>query len=111
MSPAHGDPFSTDGIYRISENGDLLAYEVKHGGEDRKEIRIIDMKSGTVLADTVPHGYARGFAFAPRGDGYFYVQEEPLPVSTSTRFAFTGSARRAARRLSFERRSRGSRLI
>jgi len=75
VSPEHDDPFSSVGIYRISEDGNFLAYEVKHGGEDRKEVRIIDMKSRTVLTHTVPHGYARGFAFAPEGDGYFYVQE------------------------------------
>jgi prolyl oligopeptidase len=75
VSPAHDDLFSSVGIYRISEDGNLLAYEVKHGGEDRKDIHIIDIKSGKVLPDTIPHGHARGFAFTPGGDGYLYVLE------------------------------------
>jgi prolyl oligopeptidase len=75
VSPTNDDPFSSVGIYRISEDGNLLAYELKNGGEDRKEIHIIDIEAETVLPDTAPHGHARGFAFTPQSDGYFYIQE------------------------------------
>lgn len=73
VDPAKKGAFASVGIYRISPDASLLAYEVKHGGEDRKEIRILDVNRGVDLADHISSGYARGFVFAK--DGYFYVQE------------------------------------
>jgi prolyl oligopeptidase len=73
VDPAKKGAFAAVGIYRISPDASLLAYEIKHGGEDRKEIRILDVNRGVDLPDSIPAGYARGFAFAK--DGYFYAQE------------------------------------
>lgn len=73
VDPAMEGRFVSVGIYRISHDASLLAYEVKHGGEDRTEIRILDVNRGIDLPDSIPLGYARGFAFAK--DGYFYAQD------------------------------------
>jgi prolyl oligopeptidase len=73
VDPAHEGRFTAVGICRISPDASLLAYEVKRGGDDRKEIRIVDVNNGVNLPDTIPMGYARGFAFARKG--YFYVHE------------------------------------
>ena len=73
VDPSIEGRFVSVGIYRISPDASLLAYEVKRGGEDRKEIRIVDVHSGVDLPDSIPLGYARGFAFAKKG--YFYVHE------------------------------------
>jgi prolyl oligopeptidase len=75
VSPPKQQCFASVGIHRVSENGHLLAYEIKEGGEDRKEIHFLDIRSGVVLSDVVPRGLARGLAFTPGGSGYYYVQE------------------------------------
>jgi prolyl oligopeptidase len=73
IDPSKDGRFISVGIYRISPDGAYLAYEVRRGGEDRKEIRIVDVKSGVVLPDSIPLGYGRGLAFS--SDGYLYSQE------------------------------------
>jgi prolyl oligopeptidase len=75
VDPPIQEPFTSIGIHKVSEDGRLLAYEVKQGGEDRKIIQIIDVPSKVVLSDAVVHGDVRGFAFTAKGDGYFYVRE------------------------------------
>ena len=84
VDPAKKGAFASVGIYRISPDASLLAYEVKHGGEDRKEIGILDVNRGVDLVDRIPSGYARGFAFAK--DGYFYAQETDINSPEHTIF-------------------------
>lgn len=67
--------FASVGIHRISEDGSLLAYELKIGGGDRKAIHIVDVESGNVFPDFIETGYARGFSFTRDGSGFFYSQE------------------------------------
>jgi prolyl oligopeptidase len=59
ISASGSEPFTSVGIYRISPDGVYLAYEVKRGGGDRKEICIVDVNSGSVLADVIPLGYGQ----------------------------------------------------
>lgn len=75
FDPSDQGSFTSVGIHRIAEDGKLLAFEIKRGGEDRTEIHIVDVDSGQLLADSVPRGYSRGFAFTEKGDGYVYAQE------------------------------------
>jgi prolyl oligopeptidase len=75
VDPSCQGPFTSVGIHRISDDASLLAYEIKHGGGDTKQIRIVDVGSGHILPDSVGRGYARGFTFAPRLDGFYYCQE------------------------------------
>jgi prolyl oligopeptidase len=60
---------------RASHDGSLLLYEVKHGGERMGMFEILDLTTGRVLPDSLPHGYLRGFAFSPDGKGFYYVHE------------------------------------
>lgn len=80
IDPSEQGLFTSVGIHRIAEDGKLLAFEIKRGGEDRKEIHIVDVESGQVLADGIPLGYSRGFAFTVEGDGYLYAQETDSSV-------------------------------
>jgi prolyl oligopeptidase len=77
VNPSGAGIFTSVGIHRISEDGKLLAFDIKSGGEDRIEIHVVEVESGRIIRDSVPRGYARGFAFAPQGDGYLYSQETP----------------------------------
>jgi prolyl oligopeptidase len=69
-----GDFVSVE-IHRISEDGSLLAFEVRSGGEDKKAILIVNTESGRILPDAIDVGYSRGFAFTANNDGLYYCQE------------------------------------
>ncbi|HEY6849551.1 MAG TPA: prolyl oligopeptidase family serine peptidase [Terracidiphilus sp.] len=109
VDPTREGKFTSVGIYRISPGASLLAYTVRHGGEDRREIRIFDLNLGVDRPDTISSGYARGFAFAK--DGYFYAQETEANLSEHTiryhRFGSTATGQVVFR----VPRTRGSRLI
>lgn len=75
FDPSMEGSFTSVGIHRISENGKLLAFEIKRGGDDRKEIHVVNVESSQILPNCVSLGYARGFAFTLEGDGYLYAQE------------------------------------
>jgi prolyl oligopeptidase len=75
VDPCSQGPFTSVGIHRISDDGCLLAYEVKNGGGDAKAIRIVDVNSGSTLPDGIQNGYARGFVFATHNTGYYYSHD------------------------------------
>lgn len=60
---------------RISAAGSLLLYEVKQGGERMGTFEILDVASRQRLPDLLPHGYLRGFAFAPDAKSFYYAHE------------------------------------
>lgn len=75
VDPSSHGPFTSVGIHRISDDAKLLAYDLRDGGTDRRSIHIMDVESGITLPDSIPTGYARGFAFAPGGHGFYYCHE------------------------------------
>jgi prolyl oligopeptidase len=75
VDPSPEGPFVSVAIHRISAGGSLLAYERKHGGEDKKSIHVLDLKTGVQLPHNIRSGYARGFTFAIDNRGFFYCQE------------------------------------
>jgi prolyl oligopeptidase len=60
---------------RASPDGSLLLYEVKRGGERMGTFELLDVANRTRLPDSLPHGYLRGFAFAPDGKSFYYAHE------------------------------------
>jgi prolyl oligopeptidase len=76
VDPSVQGPFSSVAIHRASEDGSLLAYELRHGGSDSQEIHIVDTETGKVLPDYLPAGYARGFVFAPDRSGFYYSHDQ-----------------------------------
>src|SRR5579864_6422458 len=58
-----------------SPDARLLLYEVKEGGERTGTFEIIDVDRRKALPEGLPHGYLRGFAFAPDCKSYFYTHE------------------------------------
>jgi prolyl oligopeptidase len=81
IDPSTEGPFVSVGIHRISADGSLLAYELKHGGEDRKSIHIVSVETGITLAAGIELGYARGFAFTTDNRGFYYCQETSADVN------------------------------
>jgi len=77
IDPSSEGRFTSVEIHRISDNANLLAYEVKHSGGDTKEIRILDVTTGRTLPVRLENGYARGFAFAPANRGFYCSHESP----------------------------------
>lgn len=60
---------------RVSPDGRLLLYEIKQGGERTGTFALFDIELRRTLADVLPRGYLRGFAFAPDTKGFYYVHE------------------------------------
>jgi len=77
VTPSSSDPFESVGIHRVSADGSLLAYELKHGGSDQKSIHLVEVEKGELLPDKLATGYSRGFCFASEVQGFYYCHEEP----------------------------------
>ena len=60
------------GIVDISRDGKLLAYNVRDGGVDETEIRIMDVDTGKDLPDVLPEAYYMGLSFEPDNSGFYY---------------------------------------
>jgi prolyl oligopeptidase len=60
---------------RVSPDGRLLLFEVKEGGERTGTFKLLEIERKRTLPDVLPHGYLRGFAFAPDGKSVCYVHE------------------------------------
>lgn len=68
-------PYTAVKPVRVSPAGSLLLYEVKHGGERAGGFEIVNVATRERLSDSLPHGYLRGFAFAPDGRSFYYSHE------------------------------------
>lgn len=75
VDPAPRGRFASVAIHRISDDGSLLAYELKRGGTDSKEIHVVAVRDGRELTDPLPAGLARGLVFAPNGSGFYYSHD------------------------------------
>lgn len=111
VDPADLGPFACVGIHRISEDGSLLAYELKRGGGDRKAIHVVDVASCRTLTDSLETGYARGFAFTSDLRGFYYCHER-RGASESHRIHLHLFGATGADGVCFEvKRTPGSRLV
>src|SRR5258708_7253578 len=75
IDPAQRDegPSTAVGIIAISHDGNLLAYSVRHGGEDCNSVEIFDVKKLEILPDRLPTGFLGGLAFSPDACGFYYI--------------------------------------
>jgi len=58
-----------------SPDGRVLAYEVKQGGERTSRVELVNVETGARLPEVLPHGYLRGFSFAPDSQSFYYSVE------------------------------------
>ena len=111
VNPGDGGPFASVGIYRISEDGRYIAYEFRHGGQDRKGIRFADADNGVILPDQIALGYAKGLTFDPDRQGFYYCHET-LPGNSEHTIDFQSFNRSGVNEAVFRApRSSGSRLV
>lgn len=69
---AEGQPFFSLGGMAVSEDGNLLAYAVDNAGDERFTLRVKDLRTGELLADTVENVFY-GLAFSPDGERVYYT--------------------------------------
>ena len=69
LSPDHTTSISVAGI---TDNGALVAYQVRQGGRDEAELHILDVAQHQDLPDPLPPALYRGFAFNKDGSGFYY---------------------------------------
>src|SRR5579864_9531054 len=70
MSPDHN--VSVD-ILDVTPDGALLAYAVRHGGEDEHEIRVLDVASRREFADVLPKArYYQNLSWCHDRRGFYY---------------------------------------
>jgi prolyl oligopeptidase len=83
VDPSSLGPNASAAIHRISKDGGILAYSVKHGGERTEELRFLDVASGNAFDDHLEPGHARGLAFASDNSGFFYCHEQGASIRSN----------------------------
>src|SRR4029079_2710008 len=67
----------------LSQDGKLLVYGVRHGGEDEMELRLKDLDSGQDLPDVFPRTLYRGVVLLPDKSGLYYnLQDRETGIVT-----------------------------
>ncbi len=82
------------GILRLSQDGTLLAYAVRHSGEDALTVEIFDVNRRAVLPDRLPNGSYSGLVFSPDGRGFYYLHNpigSPCPHYQAVRWHTFGT--------------------
>jgi prolyl oligopeptidase len=73
LSPDHN--ISVD-LMTVSDDGGLLVYGLRRGGEDETAVRILDVDAGEHLPDSLPKGRVWDVSIAPDNSGFYYVLYE-----------------------------------
>jgi prolyl oligopeptidase len=60
--------------YYPSEDGALLAYGLSENGSEQSVLRIMEVDTGVVLADRIPHTRAAELAWLPDSSGFYYTR-------------------------------------
>jgi prolyl oligopeptidase len=75
VDPNQQGQFVSAKIYIISDDGSLLAYELRDGGEDKTAIHIVEVATGRTLPEQLETGYCRGLAFSSDNTAFYYCHE------------------------------------
>lgn len=60
-----------------SPDGSLVAYGISHGGTEDSVLHVLDVASGTTLADTIADTRAAAIAWLPDSGGFWYTRYPP----------------------------------
>jgi prolyl oligopeptidase len=69
LSPDHT---TSIGLESISGDGRLIVYNIRRGGEDETELRVMDVDNRKDLPDRLPRALYRGVSFKKDGSGFYY---------------------------------------
>ncbi|HTT63690.1 MAG TPA: prolyl oligopeptidase family serine peptidase [Bryobacteraceae bacterium] len=72
-APLSADHRTSIGMEDVSEDGNLLAYSVRHGGEDETEIHIFDVRQRRDVGKPFPRALYLGFAWKTDASGFYYT--------------------------------------
>jgi prolyl oligopeptidase len=70
--PLSKDHTISTSTFDVSDDGKLIAYGVRQGGQDETDLRILDVGSRRDLPDHLPSALYTGFAFNKDGRGFYY---------------------------------------
>jgi len=73
--PMSADRTTTVDIADVSDDGTLLAYVVRQGGEDEVEIRLRDVDARKDLLDRLPRARYAGISLKPDKSGFYYARQ------------------------------------
>ncbi len=73
LSPDHN--ISVD-LMTVSDDGGLLVYGLRKGGEDETAVRILDVDAGEHLPDSLPKGRVWDVSIIPDNSGFYYGRYE-----------------------------------
>ncbi len=59
-------------ILNISKDGKILAYGIRHRGEDSHTVEFLEINSRRMLPDRLSNGFYGGLVFSPDGRGFYY---------------------------------------
>ncbi len=71
---AAGEHTSAIDWYHPSADGALIAFGTSTGGDERSTLRVLDVATGRLLADAIPHTRAASVAWLPDGRGFAYTR-------------------------------------
>ncbi len=71
---ASGEVTSAIDWYQPSPDGALVAFGTSTGGDERSTLRILDVTTGALLTDALPHTRAASVAWLPDGSGFAYTR-------------------------------------
>ena len=75
VDPANlGDANTSVSIGDISDDGQLLVYEVRHGGADEGSYHVLRVDQGDEFVDVLPNARYSGVALAPDSQGLYYAR-------------------------------------
>lgn len=60
----------------VSDDGTLLAYGIRKGGEDELEVRLLDVDTKEDLPDVLPRARYFGIALTPDKKGFYYTRHD-----------------------------------
>jgi prolyl oligopeptidase len=69
-----GDPTAALDWYAPSVDGDLVAFGMSTGGDERSTLGLVDVATGELLADSIPQTRAASVAWAPDGRAFAYTR-------------------------------------
>ena len=71
---ASGEVTSAIDWYQPSPDGTLVAFGTSTGGDERSTLRILDVATGALLPDALPHTRAASVAWLPDSSGFAYTR-------------------------------------